>query len=175
MIIWSFDTTTSIPLLYLKRTSALLSSLWESLVPLPLLTAGWGDVTFPPSSSSPEESLYWIILLCWGSAYTGRELALLRSVYFRFYFELSQSVGFLFYFERCSPPVCHVFVSCLCFPSSVIIWFCSPGVFYYAQFLLYSVSIIFCFYYILFYLLVSVLLCCTVGGASDLRFKFVHI
>ncbi len=63
-----------VPLLYLKRILALLSSLWEGELPEPLppLTPGGGDVTAPGPSSSSEESLYWIILLCWGSAYTRR-------------------------------------------------------------------------------------------------------
>lgn len=59
---------TSVPLLYLKRTLALVSSgvaLSEPLPPLIAVVAGnLGDVIIPGPSSSPEESLYWIISLC---------------------------------------------------------------------------------------------------------------
>lgn len=54
---------TTAPLLYLKRTLALASSGGALSKPLPLLRSD-DDFISPGPSSSPEESLYWIISLC---------------------------------------------------------------------------------------------------------------
>lgn len=54
---------TSAPLLYLKRTLALASRGRALSKPLPLLRSD-DDFISPGPSSSPEESLYWIISLC---------------------------------------------------------------------------------------------------------------
>lgn len=59
---------TSAPLLYLKRTLALASRGRALSKPLPLLRSE-DDFISPGPSSSPEESLYWIISLCWGSTW----------------------------------------------------------------------------------------------------------
>lgn len=63
----------TVPLLYLKRTFALVSSLraGELTEPLPPFAEG-DDAPAPDPSSSPDESLYWIILVFWGSTCTGK-------------------------------------------------------------------------------------------------------
>lgn len=55
--------SSSAPLLYLKRTLALASRGRALSKPLPLLRSD-DDLISPDPSSSPEESLYWIISLC---------------------------------------------------------------------------------------------------------------